>query len=157
MFDLTLLLLILAVAFTGLLTGASLDQSIKQLPARHKIGITAFSRYSQASDLGNGVIFYAVLGIGSALLTVLAALSVFLVGLAPAQALPFYIAAVVALLHTLTTAKAAPINFSQKRYQTDQAQLANVFDRFARWQALRAALQVITFGILLWTLVIYGR
>jgi protein-S-isoprenylcysteine O-methyltransferase Ste14 len=31
-----------AVVSNGLLVGASLDQSIKQLPARHRIGVTAF-------------------------------------------------------------------------------------------------------------------
>jgi len=32
-----------AVVSNGLLAGASLDQSIKQLPARHRIGVTAFA------------------------------------------------------------------------------------------------------------------
>ena len=57
-----------AAAATGLLAGASLDQSIKQLPARRRIGIEAYSAYSQASDLGNGIFFYGVLGVGAALL-----------------------------------------------------------------------------------------
>jgi hypothetical protein len=37
-----LLLLGLATAVDGLLAGASLDQSIKQLPARHWIGMRPF-------------------------------------------------------------------------------------------------------------------
>lgn len=157
MLDLTLLLLVLAVAFSGLIAGASLDQSIKQLPARYRIGLLAFSRYSQASDLANGIIFYAVLGLGAALFTVLAALAAYWRGLAVQQALPFYIAAALALLHTLATARAAPINFSQKEHQTNQAHLAAIFDQFAYWQTLRAILQVLTFAVLLWALVIYGR
>jgi hypothetical protein len=36
-------LVALATAFDGLLAGASLDQSIKQLPARHRIGVRAFA------------------------------------------------------------------------------------------------------------------
>jgi NADP-dependent 3-hydroxy acid dehydrogenase YdfG len=50
-----LVFLIAATATSGLLAGASLDQSSKQLPARHRIGAIAFSRYSQAADLGNGI------------------------------------------------------------------------------------------------------
>jgi hypothetical protein len=38
-----------------LLAGASLDQSIKQLPARHRIGMREFSAYSTASDQAVGV------------------------------------------------------------------------------------------------------
>src|SRR6266498_4342213 len=70
----TLLVLLLAAAgANGLLAGASLDQSIKQLPARHRIGVLAFARYSQAADLANGVAWYAILGVGTALLTLTAA------------------------------------------------------------------------------------
>jgi hypothetical protein len=47
-----------AVLANGVLVGASLDQSIKQLPARKKIGSVAYSNYSRAADLGNGVPFY---------------------------------------------------------------------------------------------------
>jgi len=36
-----LLLLLAAAGANGLLAGASLDQSIKQLPARHRIGVLA--------------------------------------------------------------------------------------------------------------------
>ena len=63
-------LLLIATGVTGLLAGASLDQSIKQLPARHQIGVASFSRYGQAADLGNGVAFYASLGIAVLLLNV---------------------------------------------------------------------------------------
>ena len=37
---------VLATALTGMLCGASLDQSIKQLPARHIISVKAFSAYA---------------------------------------------------------------------------------------------------------------
>jgi hypothetical protein len=52
-----------AAAATGLLAGASLDQSIKQLPPRRRVGVVAYSEYSQAGDLGNGIVFYAALGV----------------------------------------------------------------------------------------------
>jgi hypothetical protein len=44
-----------AVAANGLLAGASLDQSVKQLPARKRIGAVAYSVYAEAADLGNGI------------------------------------------------------------------------------------------------------
>ena len=64
-----LLLLGLTTAVDGLLAGASLDQSIKQLPARHRIGMRAFSAYSRASDQAAGVLWYAAVGIAGAGLT----------------------------------------------------------------------------------------
>ncbi len=155
MFDPTFVLLAGATVLSGLLAGASLDQSIKQLPARHKLGVLAFSQYSQASDLGNGVLWYAGLGIGAALLTILAALVAFVQGVVLAEAWPLYVAGVLALLHSLTTARAAPTNFSQKQHQNDEAALAKIFDHFERWQALRAVLQVLTFLALLWALKSY--
>ena len=70
----TTIVLFAATALTGVVTGASLDQSIKQLPARHKIGPIAFSAYARAADLGNGVLWYAIIGIGAALFTIIAAI-----------------------------------------------------------------------------------
>jgi hypothetical protein len=62
----TLALAIGALALIGPLTGMSLDQSVKQLPARHRIGVAAFSAYSRAADLVNGVYLYAPFGVGAA-------------------------------------------------------------------------------------------
>jgi len=59
----TIWLPLAAVVANGLLVGASLDQSIKQLPARHRIGPVAFAAYSQAADLRNGIPWYATLGL----------------------------------------------------------------------------------------------
>jgi hypothetical protein len=64
--------LLAAVAANGLLAGATLDQAVTQLPARHRIGVAAFSAHSQAADLSNGVAWYTILGVGTALLTLAA-------------------------------------------------------------------------------------
>jgi hypothetical protein len=40
--NITFALILAATAADGLLVGASLDQSIKQLPACHKIGLVAY-------------------------------------------------------------------------------------------------------------------
>lgn len=140
-----------ALAFNGILAGASLDQSIKQLPARHKIGVVAYSAYSQASDLGNGIRWYAILGIGAAVLTVAAAFVTWLGEHTLSSAYPIYLAAVLSILHSLTTTQAASTLFSQRRQQQDETALMAILDRFERWQTLRAALQVLSFGALLWT------
>src|SRR5215204_6177527 len=113
--DLTLSLMLAATAATGILAGASLDQSIKQLPARHRLGMAAFSAYSRAADLGNGIAWYAVIGIGAAALTIAAAIVAHWQGQAAGQAVPLDLAAALAVLHSLATTQAAPTNFSQRR------------------------------------------
>jgi hypothetical protein len=135
--------LIMATAATGLLAGASLDQSVKQLPARLRIGVAAFSRYSQAADLGNGVVFYATLGTAVLLFNLGAAITAYIHSIALAPLI--YLGALLAVLHSIVTARAAPTNFSQ-RGVTDEAKLAVIFDRFARLQSLRGALQLLNFG-----------
>lgn len=147
--------IIVTVIINCLLTGASLDQSIKQLPSRRKLGILAFSNYSQASDLKNGVIWYGVLGIGSAVLTLfsfiysiidlhhtrlmysLAAASLFTIG------------------HTVTTAIAAPLNFSQMKSVGNAIKLTRIFNRFEVLQSIRVALQILTLAALVWSWVIW--
>jgi hypothetical protein len=153
MFDTLLLFILVATATTGILAGASLDQSIKQLPARHRMGMVAFSSYSRAADLGNGIVWYAVIGISAATLTVAAAIVAH--WQATTHVTPLDLAAVLAVLHSLVTARAAPTNFSQRKAADDEVALAQIFNRFARWQALRAVLQVLNFGALLWALIGY--
>jgi hypothetical protein len=121
-----------AAAAIGLLAGASLDQLIKQLPARHRVGIEAYSVYSQAADLGYGILFYGILGVGSALLAVAAAVAVHAAALPRAVSVPADLGALFAVPHSLTTARAAPTNFSQRRVQGDPAALSSVFNRFTR-------------------------
>lgn len=152
---LTIALLVAATATGGILAGASLDQSIKQLPARRRIGTLAFAAYSQASDLGPGIIWYASIGIGAAALTIAAALAAFFQGAAPTHATPIFIAAALAILHTFTTTQAAPINFRQRKVGNDEAALTVIFNRFERWQTARVILQTLTFAAALWALITY--
>jgi hypothetical protein len=153
---LTIAMLIAATAADGLLAGASLDQSIKQLPARHQMGAIAFAAYSRASDLSKrGIIWYAVLGIGAALLTLLAALAAFFQGASAQHAVPLSIAAGLAVLHSLATTQAVPTNFQQRKVVNNEAALTAIFTRFERWQTLRVVLQVLTFATALWALVTY--
>jgi hypothetical protein len=125
------------------------------LPARHKIGLVAYSEYSRASDLGPGILWYAILGVGATVLTIAAAVAALVQGVAPASEIPLYVAAGLAVLHSLVTTRAAPTNFSQRRVSKDEAALARVFNRFERWQTLRVVLQVLNFGAMLWALIAY--
>ena len=156
-YDRTYALIVAATVADGMLAGASLDQSIKQLPARHRIGAVAFSAYSRAADLGPGIPFYAALGQGAALLTGAAAVSGLRGNVPPSSALPLRIAAALAVAHSLATARAAPTNFSQRRVPADdEIALSRIFDRFARWQSLRVVLQVLNVIAMAWACVAYG-
>jgi hypothetical protein len=150
--DLTLWLLLAAVLGNGLLVGASLDQTIKQLPARRRIGALAFSEYSKAGDLSNGVAWYATLGVGAAILTVTAAI-VGLTDRPSAQlAAALWLAVVLTVAHSFTTIRAAPLNFSQRAAAGDTARLEVIFDRFERWSRARSGLQVLTLLAVTWAL-----
>ena len=63
---------IAALAADGILAGLSLDKVIVQLPARRRIGVTAYAAYARAADLGNGIAFYAAVGVGAVVLTLAA-------------------------------------------------------------------------------------
>jgi hypothetical protein len=146
-------LMLAATAANGLLAGASLDQSIKQLPARHKIGLSNYFRYMRASDLGNGVPGYATLGIGAAAITIATVISALRYERRSHRARPLYLAAVLSVLHSFATSQAGPTAFSQREIDlSDEASLAPVFDRFERWQTIRATLQVSTLGAMIWAL-----
>ena len=157
MTDITLLLTIAATALNGITAGASLDQTIKQLPARYRIGSIAYSTYSKAADLGNGIPWYVSIGIGAVLLTIGAALAALAQQVDSKSALPLYVAVGLSILHTLVTTQAAPTMFSQRQHEGDEAALSLVFNRFARLNAIRALFQVLTFAALLWALVSYGK
>jgi hypothetical protein len=55
------------------------------------------------------------------------------------------------------TTQAAPINFSQRKVDQDEVALARVFNRFERWQTLRAALQVLNFAAMLWAMTAFAH
>src|SRR5438105_13843412 len=90
------ILLAIAATVNGLLAGASLDQSIEQLPSRHRIGVRAYSDYSRASHLANGRFWLVPLGLGGAAITVAAAIWAATLALPRAHALPIFIAGVLA-------------------------------------------------------------
>jgi len=139
--------LLAAALVNGLIAGASLDRSAVQLPARRKIGVRAYSAYSVAHELeGVGLIWYPVLGIGSALLTIAAAAIAAATGISLLHGSPIYLAAIAAVLHSAATARAAPLNFRQRSAQGDETELARIIGSFERWHAARAVLQLASFA-----------
>jgi hypothetical protein len=145
--------LITATTLTGLLCGASLDQSIKQLPARHVIGVKAFSAYAKAADLKNGVIWYAVLGIGAALASIATAVLAWRCHTDERYNLPLYLGAAFAICHTVCTTQAAPTYHGQKKI-SDEEGLIKLFNKFELIQTFRSAFIVLNFLCYIWALLI---
>jgi hypothetical protein len=143
--------LLAATGFTGMLCGASLDQSFKQLPVRHRIGLTAFSAYAKAADLRNGVWRYAITGIGAALTTIITAIITWQNHLAVTLSSPIYVAAIFAICHSVSTSQAAPTYFKQKK-TTDENVLMGIFRKFEIIQTIRSIFVVLNFVSLLWVL-----
>ena len=78
------ILIVASVALNGIFAGASLDQSMKQLPARRRIGVV-YSAYSRAADEGRGLAWYVILGVGAAVTTVAAATTAWFEGQRPGR------------------------------------------------------------------------
>ncbi|MEO6888133.1 MAG: hypothetical protein ABI456_03370 [Ktedonobacteraceae bacterium] len=156
MVDALVILVVATTALSGIAAGASLDVSIRQLPARHRIGVIAYSVYSQATDLGTARIWYPPLGIGTLLLALATAVTAFFQQVALPHALPIYVATILWVVHLLITLIwALPTLPRQRQVAHDEHQLAMLFNRFERLQTVRAALDVLIFGTTLWALVSY--
>lgn len=157
MIDTTILLIAAATALDGVATGASLDQTIKQLPARHRIGVVAFSAYNRAADRGTGgLVLYAGVGSCGLVLALVVAAVAFFQQMSPVHAVLIYLTTGFWVLHMLITlTRAAPTLLSQRRYEKDEHALAAIFDRFERWQTVRALMDMLIFGTMLWTLLTY--
>jgi hypothetical protein len=148
---------IATVALIGPLAGMSLDQLIKQLPARRRVGDAAYSAYMRAADLGNGIVLYGFFGLGSALAAIAAWLSARDLMLPTVQQ-PLAASALLALVHSGTTAVAAPTAFSLRHVPAQDANaLGRVFDRFARWHAARTLFQLLQFAASVWALIAWSQ
>jgi hypothetical protein len=144
----------LAVVASGLLAGLGLDRTIVALPAWRRVGVTYWAAFSRQADLGNGLVLYSLLGIGAPLLSIAAAVGIWLDPSASMALAPATIAALLAIAHVISTARAAP-EMARLRHlgDDDQARLHDAFVRFERWQAIRATLQALTFAVSVWALV----
>ena len=133
-----------ALVADGLLAGLSLDKVIVQLPARRRMGVAGYAAYARSADLANGVAFYALAGVSAAVLTVAA------FGVAAGRGAPAAVtgllgtAAVLSVLHSAATGRAAPAMFQIGRAGDTPAALEPLLTRFARWSAARAIMQAAT-------------
>ncbi len=59
-----------ALACESILAGAALDQVIVQLPARQKVGTSAYAVYVLATDAANGRVLYPIVGVLSNAMTI---------------------------------------------------------------------------------------
>lgn len=154
--DTTVILVVATTALSGIGAGASLDVSIKQLPARHRIGVIAYSVYSQATDLGTARVWYPPLGIGTLLFALAAAVVAFFQHVSLPHALPIFLVASLWVVHLLITLIwALPTLPRQRQIAHDEPQLVALFNQFERLQTVRAFLDVLIFGTTLWALVSY--
>ena len=152
--SLVVFLIASASAINGLLSGLNMDTALVKLPARRRIGAVAYATFARGNDLGNGLVVYPLLGIGAALLTVLATAAAYIERSPIEVLLPLSIASLLSVLHSFATTRAAPVMLSLKDASDDEATLTAKLDRFARWHAVRATFQVLAFFVLLWALVI---
>ncbi|OJY52834.1 hypothetical protein [Pseudonocardia sp. 73-21] len=145
-------LLLAATAANGIAAGATLDQAIKQLPARRRIGAPAYLDYVRAADMGNGLIWYPIMGVGTAALT----LTAVVVGLLTHPTTVLAIALVAAGAGTVaggvTTARAAPTLLPLRHGEHTAEAVEAVLNRFATINALRAAAIVLTLAAAIWAL-----
>ncbi len=148
------LVIICAVIFNGTLSGASLEASLVKLPARRRIGSRAYTVFARGNDLGNGLWVYPFWAIISTLL-VFAAMALAIVQRVGSPLVPTLAAASAgSILHFAATSKAAPVMLSLRDAPDEEQLLAEKLDTFARWHAVRAVIQVLTFLLLLAALVV---
>jgi hypothetical protein len=147
-------LLIAALVVTSMGAAASFDQLVKQVRARHRIGVVAYSAYSRAADFHTGILYYAPIIVGWVVLIPAAAIVGWADGASGQRALALASMLAGLAAHVLVTAlRAAPILLSQRRIPPDdEAALAIVFRRFQRWHGLRTAIDVATLAATVWAL-----
>ena len=148
-------LLVVSTFTAGLLAGISLDKSLVQLPSRKVIGIAAYIEYSRAADLGAGLLWYPLLGVGAPLFAFAGAVVVISQHLSTGKWVSASVAAMFALLHLFTTTRAAPKMLSLRNPTSKPETAELTLRRFAAWHALRFAFQAATFILSLWAIVEY--
>ena len=151
---LLLALIIAATALNGLLAGMSFDGALVKLPARRRIGAVAYATFARGNDLGNGLWVYPSTAISAAVLTILATIVAYAEHASAVLLVPLSIATLISVGHFLATSQAAPIMLRVGKTADDEALLAPLLDRFARWSEVRATLQVLTFFVMLWAVVV---
>jgi hypothetical protein len=132
--DVTGWLLLAATMVNGIGAGATLDQTIKQLPARRRLGAQRYAEYVRAADLANGVPWYAALGTAVAAVTIAAVVAGLLDDPDAALTAALVVIAVCLGVDLVITSLAAP---TLRRLPVSDDP-AGTIERFARLNAVRA-------------------
>lgn len=144
-----------AAGFEGLRAGAGTFRVLLDLPARARIGPLAFAELSRATDLSpRGIAFYAVFGIGGAVVTGVTWLLA-VRARAPRTVRRLLAASVLASLLVLVfTTQAAPPMWRVGSAPPDPAVVAGLLDRFTAWTIARVVCVDISFAAVLGCLTI---
>jgi uncharacterized membrane protein len=148
-------LLLAAVIVSTMGATASLDQLIKQVPARRRIGVVAYSAYSRAADFHTGLPYYVPIIAGWLTLIPAAAIVGWQDGASGERAVALAATLIGLVSHMVVTGLfAAPILLSQRKISSDDEKaLAALFVRFQRWHAVRTLIDVCTTAAAVWALV----
>lgn len=151
--------LVIGTVVVGAFGGAIIDRAIVATPAWRQLGASAWAAFSRHADLGNGVIVYAIYGVGLVVLAVAAAISYRFDRQAPRSAgFPIYLAAASAIGVIATTVKAAPIMLGVRDLNNDATALQDAFNQFTFWGLyIRGALGALALLASVWALAAYSR
>lgn len=149
-------LIFISVIVHGIIAGLSFDVAMVKLPTRKRIGSIAYANFARGNDLGNGIIVYPTIGILALALVLGTTLTAYFNNFSFQVMLPLYLAVIGTILHSLCSAKAAPIMLSLKHTADDEKILTDKLNTFAFWHNLRAIFQFLTFVALTWALVVLG-
>ncbi len=152
--SLLLWLIVIATVLNGMLAGGSFDGSLVKLPARRRIGVVAYATFARGNDLGNGLVVYPVWAVSAALLTLIATIVAYVEQQSTGLVVPLTIASLTSIGHFLATSQAAPVMLSLRHTPDDEAILTAKLDKFEQWSAVRTTLQVLTFFVLMWALLV---
>jgi hypothetical protein len=116
-------------------------------------GAEAWVQYCRHADLGTGLVAYPIEGIGTTLLLIATAISIYIDGTSRrAVTMPLYVAVALSVGGLLLTAKAAPIMLALASPQTAAA-IQHAFDKFFFWGLyLRGSLDTLAFVSAGWSL-----
>lgn len=132
------ILLAAAVGTNTLWAGAATFRVLVDLPARHRLGPTAFADLSKATDLAAGLVFYPTAAIGSALLSCATWFVAARTRAPPPVRRATALAAIATLSVLALTTQAASLMFHIGAAPSDPGLLADLADRFTLLTNLRA-------------------
>ena len=151
--DTLFLLLVVAVIAHGLIAGLSFDVALVKLPTRHRIGYKAYANFARGNDLGNGLIVYPVMGVLSVLLIASTTITAYINNSPSPLLFLLDISVILTVAHSSCSAIAAPIMLSLKHTPDEEPILKKKLDRFAFWHGFRAVFQILTFIVLVISLI----